>query len=199
MTRSPLAGTLAALGVCAVATLGCVFVRYQTETPRSATEQLLLSGAIETAIDRLAWPELTGHAVSVESVALNPQDAPYLVAVGERHARTLGARVVAREEAELAVQLQAGAIGTASRQSAFGIPSLPTPFGVPTPQITFLGVTRQRGYARVRLVVFDRDGGRVAESPAVLERKSFDVYSFLFLAVRRNDIYPDESFQLGVD
>jgi hypothetical protein len=177
---------------------GCSYKRYTTESARSATEQLLVSGAIERAVTRLEWPEISGRRIAVETVALNSTDAPYLEAAVEARARTLGAYVVPREEAEQVLLVMAGALGTASREATFGVPSVPTPVGM-TPEIPVVRVLKQRGYAKVRLLAFKSSGQHVAESPAVLERVVFELYSFLFLAFRRNDIYAGEAGAIGID
>ncbi len=178
--------------------LGCTYQRYVTETPRSATEQLLVHRAAERALDALTWPDLEGRAVAVEVAALNGADAPYAQALAEARARTLGARVVALEQAEWVLVLLAGGLGTASRNTSFGVPALPIPGGS-TPEIPFARVLKQRGYAQLRLVAHDRSGASVADSEGVLGRASFETYSLFFLVIRRNDIYPGEQSSFGID
>jgi hypothetical protein len=197
--RYRVAAALVLALVWALSILGCSYQRYHTETPRSATEQLLLSGAVQRAVAKLEWPDIAGRPVTVETVSLNDSDAPYLNAVAEARARKLGARVVQRDEAEMVLVVLAGSLGTASRQATFGVPSLPTPFGVTTPELPIVSALKQRGYVGLRLVAYDPAGKHVAESPAVLERASFEIHSFLFLVVRQNDIYPGESLSLGMD
>ena len=46
---------------------------------------------------------------------------------------------------------------------------------------------------------FDPEGRRVVQVPPFLGRASFEVYSFFFVVVRRNDVYPGESFDVGFD
>ncbi len=198
-TRRGAARVLALATLAVLAAPGCTYHRYATETPRSSTEQLLVSHAIESAVERLAWPDVAARSVAVETAALNEVDAPYLQAVAETRARALGARVVPREEAELVLLVLAGSLGTASREASFGVPSLPVPGGLVTPEIPFAKILKQRGYARLRLAAYDREGAHVAESAGVLGRASFEIYSLLFFVLRRNDIYPREQLQLGVD
>ena len=57
----------------------------------------------------------------------------------------------------------------------------------------------QRGYTQLRLVAYDRSGAVVGETETVMGRASFEIYGFLFFAIRRNDIYPGERFQITVD
>jgi hypothetical protein len=58
---------------------------------------------------------------------------------------------------------------------------------------------KQRGWAELRVAAHDRAGASVFQAGPVIERARFEVYSFPLFAVRRNDIYPDEDFQLAVD
>ncbi len=175
----------------------CISERRVTDTPRTATEQLLVSGAIERAVAELAWPEVAGRAIALDVVALNAGDAPYLKAAAAGHARELGARVVAPDAAELTVTLLAGSIGTVSRAAKFGIPSFPTPFGV-TPELPMLSSVRQRAYAKLQAQAHDGSGAHVFLGEPVLARVRFDVFRVLLLAIKTNDIYPDDS-RVGID
>ena len=85
------------------------------------------------------------------------------------------------------------------RSLGFGIPPLAFPGGIGVPAIPFVKFLKHRGYARLQLVGHDRAGVHLFETPPVLGRASFEIYGFLFLAVRRNDIYPGEGFRLSVD
>jgi hypothetical protein len=178
---------------------GCVSQRYVTQTPRSSTEQLLLSRGIHGALDLLEWPDLTGRKVAVETTALLSTDAPYVQAAVEARARRLGAHVVPRENAQIVLAVLAGSIGTDSRSGSFGIPALPTPFGFATPQIDFVRSVKQHGYVSLALSAFDSEGGFAGEAEPVILRKVFETYSFLFLTFRRNDVYPGKRYSVGFD
>ncbi len=187
------------VGLLTLLVTGCVSTRYQTETPRSATEQLLLSDAIEAAVAELEWPDVSGRAVAVEVVALSAGDASYLAAAAEARLAAAGAQLVDPGEAQLLLVLRAGALGTVSRSASFGIPELPVPGGLVTPSIPFVKALKQRAYVKLRLVGFDGTGVQRASAGPVMARKKFDVYSLFFLVLRRNDIYPGEASSLGID
>ena len=189
---------LVGLCVCASLTSGCIYSRHQTHTARSATEQLLLTQSIERAVARLELPEVDGLDVAVETVSLAPDEARYIQAEVEARLRQAGAHVVSPAEAEIVVVILVSASGTAARELFFGVPPIPLPNGA-TLGIPFLRVLRQRGYTRLRLVARDATGAHVLETPPVMERGSFEIYAFLFLAVRRNTIYPGEGFDLTID
>lgn len=171
---------------------GCTTTkRSVTNTERSATEQILVAGAAERAVEALAWPDVAGRAVAVQATALNDDDADYLIAVAESHARQLGARVVPADAAEWRILLQGGALGTTAHSRAFGIPAIPLFFGE-TPALDFVKILRQRGWARVDLEAIDGTGVRVAAAPTVLEDTSVRITTLFFFAFRRVDL-PDEA------
>ncbi len=178
--------------------LGCVAVRQVSHTPRTATEQLLVSEAVERAVADLAWPELSGRRISIATVSLVGADADYLRAVAEARARALGARIVEPAEAELRFELLVGMLGTVFREAEFGIPSLPTPFGVTTPSIPFFKAVRQHGWVKLRSTAHDGEGSHRFESDPLVQHTRFDVYSVFFFAYRSNDVYPDGS-GFGID
>ncbi len=178
---------------------GCLYQRYQTHSKRSATEQLLLSRAVHQAVARLKLPELAGRRVALETVSLAGPDASYLEGVLVARLRAEGARVVDPGEAELILVVLNGVLGTAGRDLSFGIPPLPLPTGVASPALSLMRVLKQRGYTQLRLVAYDRSGAAAGETETVMGRASFEIYSILFFAIRRNDIYPGERFQITVD
>lgn len=183
----------------ALLTLGCTTQRYVTQTARAATEQMLLSNAIDRAVERLAWPDVEGARVSITTASLldspdslDSPDGAYLRAVAEAEARARGAHVVPMEQANLVLTLHAGTLGTASTEATFGLPSIPVPgFGFTTPELPIGQLQRQRGFARLRMAASDASGREVSRSPIVLERSQTDVYRFFFLAFRIQNIRPD--------
>jgi hypothetical protein len=54
----------------AITMLGCSFTRIESYTPRTATEQLLVSQAFERAVQAIDLPDLAGRAVAVEKAMM---------------------------------------------------------------------------------------------------------------------------------
>jgi len=188
--------TAVGLGALALAglTAGCISAaHYTTDTPRSATEQLLVTTAAERAVDRLAWPDVRDRRVAVEVVSPNEKDAGYLKAALEAKARELGGKVVPAEEAEWILAARAGTLGTERRDLALGIPEIPTPFGI-TPGISFYEHRRQRGWAQVRLAARDADGEMIAAGDTPVLTGAFrSSHRILVLVIDRDDIFlPEE-------
>jgi len=199
VSSSPPRRLAGGLGLLAAAGLvgGCISSAHHiTDTPRSATEQLLVTTAAERAVDALAWPDLRDRRVAVEVVSPNEQDAGYLKAALEARARELGAKVVPADEAEWIVAARAGALGTERRELAVGIPEIPTPFGV-TPGISFYTHLRRRGWAQVRLGVRGAEGERIASGAPALAGAFRSTHRILLLVIDRDDIFPDEETEAG--
>ncbi|MFQ5513996.1 MAG: hypothetical protein ACE5FG_06110 [Myxococcota bacterium] len=186
------------LGALALVGSGCAYTRYQTETKRSATEQLLLTQSIERAVSLVALPKVKRRAVHVTTISLAPEEAAYLRVELEAKLRLAGAEIVSADEAEIYIDALVAASGTVARRLSFGVPPLPTPFGT-TPGLPFLRILKQRGYTRLSLVVREADGASVSRSEPVMARAHFDLFGLLFLAVRHNSIYPGEGFSIGLD
>ncbi|HVS10455.1 MAG TPA: hypothetical protein VMS76_11320 [Planctomycetota bacterium] len=178
--------------------MGCASTRTVTDTPRSSTEQLLVSEAIERALEGLDWPTLEGVAVAVEVLALGEADAPYLQAAAEARVRSLGARVTAREDAEMVLGLRAGVLGTTSQHSSFGVPSIPLLVGA-TPQLDLVRVLRRSGYAKLRLLAWDATGAAMAASPPASAHTRSDIVSVLFLVFHRGNVDPEGDGEVDVD
>jgi hypothetical protein len=185
---------LAGLVLAGLALGGCSTVRYQTDTTRSATEQLLVTGAIEDAVAAVDLPDVGGVAVSVETVAVAPgaadrDDSPYLHSVLEERLARNGARLVEPEEAELRVIARIGAMGTLSRETFFGIPSFQF-VALAVPEIPFYQSWRQRGYTKLELYAMRPDGTWAASSEPSFSRRRHEVQRVLIFSWRHDEVYP---------
>jgi len=182
------------LAACCGAALACTGTRFQTNSTRSATEQLLLSDAIERALDTLLLPEVDGKPVAVEVVGLGPgngaaDDLKYVdSAVAERLAGA-GARIVPKDEATLVAEVRVGAVGTTARTSQFGLPAISLP-PIVTPDIPFIKRSRQRGYVKVRMSTWDTDGRLLDTTGPSLLHTQMDQLDIFFFKIYDQDIYP---------
>jgi hypothetical protein len=185
-----------ALLLAALALWGCSTVRYQTDTTRSATEQLLVSASIEDAVAAVDLPDVRGVAVSVESVAIAPgggdrDDTPYLRSVLEERLARSGARLVEPKQAELRVVARIGAMGTLSRETFFGIPSFQF-VALAVPEIPFYKSWRQRGYTKLELYAMRPDGSWAASSEPSFSRRRHEVQRVLIFSWRHDEVYPPD-------
>lgn len=166
--RASCAATALACGLLAAA-LGCGTTRW-TDTQRTATEQLLLSDAIDRAVAQLDVRVLAGKDVYFDATFLeNVPDKQYLTSTLRQHLLAQGCVLrESREEATYVVEARAGAVGTNRDEMLFGVPqvNLPTfaasPVAMPSsiPEIGLLKNTQQAGIAKVALFAFNRKTGK---------------------------------------
>jgi hypothetical protein len=146
---------------------GCGTTR-TTDTGRTATEQLLVSDAIDRAVSDLNVAELAGQSVYFESCYLSDVvDRPYLVSSIRQHLLASGCVLKDdRNDADFIVEARAGAIGTNRHDLLFGIPSTNLPQilplqGVPAavPEVPIAKRRDQRGVAKVAVFAYHRESG----------------------------------------
>ena len=179
------AGILVA--VVALLSVGCALTQEVTKTPRNAIEQLLLSQAVEGALEGVTVPIPEGEAIRVEVTGLQTDrahlhmdeqdqrfgviDSPSwdLAFVRDLVAGRLGAlgyRVrQSEEEATYLVRILVHAMGTNQGKTFFGIPpiqSLIIPFALP--QITLYQKLNQLAHVRLHLDIFETGTGRFVQS-----------------------------------
>lgn len=183
-----LSSTVLAVGASLCLQACITTTHYQTNSERSATEQLLITTATDRAVMQLAWPRLAGKVVSVQVASITEKDAPYLKAAVEAWLGELGARIVPSGAEAETVSVLAGALGTQETNIRVGIPSFPTPFGV-TPPLNVVAFDRQRGYAKLRAVVRDASGATLGASPPVLAWAHRSTFWLFFITFHRGDIF----------
>jgi hypothetical protein len=152
---------LAALGFLA----GCGTTR-MTDTQRTATEQLLLSNAIDQAVGRIDVRSLAGKPVFLDVQYLDGVvDRGYLISSLRQHLLANGCALREdRASADYVVEARAGGIGTDRHSLLVGVPQTTMPAllpGQPTqiPEIPFAKKTDQNGVAKVALFAYNRRTG----------------------------------------
>ncbi|MFP4056626.1 MAG: DUF6655 family protein [Candidatus Brocadiia bacterium] len=187
--HAPMAAVLAAALVA-----GCTTVR-TTEPPRTATEQLLISTAVDRAMDgRINLGPLSGRRVFVDAAHFEGVDKAY--AIGALGAELSGqrARLVAeRGASEVVAAIRAGALSVDRLEVLVGLPSLslPTPFGgdVETPEIALLKRSTQWGTAKLALNAYETQSGEpVLREGPVTGKSYYTVWTFLGLPLRFTNI-----------
>jgi hypothetical protein len=155
---------------------GCGTTRW-SDTQRTATEQLLLSDAIDQAVNRLDFRLLSGQKVYLDISALKVAiDSPYLASSVRQKMFAQGCVLTdKRDDADYVVEARVGALGTDHSELLFGVPATKVPEGlgvasVPTmvPEIPLVKKTEQRAVAKVALFAYNRrSGAPVWQSGAV--------------------------------
>lgn len=166
MPRSCHTPTLAVLlcGLLSVVAAGCGTTRW-SDSKRTATEQLLISDAVERAVMRIDMRPLAGQAVFLDTTILDDvSDGKYLASALKHQLLASGCRLAATQDtAEIVVEARAGAIGTDRNDLLFGIPATSVEVagnGTSIPEMAIFKRTDQRGVAEVNLFAYERTSGR---------------------------------------
>lgn len=189
MGRRPAAARVHAARICSTALLAALCVSCSIDTairsPRSATQQLLQTVAIDRALERLEWPELVGKQVFVDTGAPGDMiDTQYLSVALETLAASEGFQLAASpDEADLELTLLAGAISLDVTGRLFGIRGTGgglIPFTIP--ELAIYRRVNTRGMARLRLSLIDPDTrGILFQSGPVEGRTTHNSFTALFV------------------
>ncbi len=183
---------------------GCGSTRW-TNTSRTATEQLLLSDAMDRAVSQIDFRALAGRTVYLNTESVNSlTDAPYLVSTFRQQLLASGCIMKEkREEADYVVEVRAGAVGTDQHDILFGIPATQLPSivplnGVPTsiPEIPLIKKTHQRGVVKIAVFAYNRNTGRPAWQSGVVaaESKARSTWFFGAGPFQQGNIYEGTTF-----
>ena len=145
--------------------VGCGTTR-TTNTMRTATEQLLISDAIDRAVQEIDFSVLEGESVFFDAVHINEVvDKEYLISSMRQHLLANGCSLKEnRGEADYVVEPRVGAVGTDNHDLKFGIPATNIPqFGSSVtstiPEITIAQRSQQRAVAKIAVFAYRRETG----------------------------------------
>ena len=167
------------LALAATAALGCGTTRV-TDTPRAASEMLLVSQAVDNAIGQLDFSALKGKPVYLDSQFIDlTVDKGYVISSVRQHLLAHGALLLdAKEKADYVVELRAGAVGTDKHSLLIGTPQMSLPSvllpGIPTavPEIALVKKTDQKGVAKLAVFAYNRHTGRALWQSGLVEANS---------------------------
>lgn len=132
-----------------------------TNTPRTATEQLLISAAIDRAMSDVRFGDLSGYSVFIDDKYLDSVDKGYLVGSLRHRVLKAGGRLApAADAADVVVEARSGGVGTDTQESFVGIPAIGIP-GLPIeiPEVKLVSRATQMGTAKLGLVCYDAKTG----------------------------------------
>jgi hypothetical protein len=183
-TSSTLA--LVCIGRLCVVNVGCALTQEVSKTPRNATEQLLLSQALDWALVDIDVPIPEGEPVQVEvsglqtdrmplhldeqsdrsGVVENPSwDLAFVRDMTTGRLGKLGYRVqISQDEARYLVRVLVQTMGTNQGKTFYGVPSIQSvviPFSLP--QITLYQKLEQLAHVRLHLDIFEAGTGRFSD------------------------------------
>jgi hypothetical protein len=183
-----LAWTAPFVAICLAALAGCGTTR-SSDSMRTATEQLLISDAIDRAVQTIDFQPLASQSVFLDDVRLKEVvDREYLVSTLRQHLLASGCTIKNnRNEADFIVEVRAGAVGTDRNDLLFGIPATNVPQivplqGVPSaiPEVPLAKRRDQRGVAKISMFAYHRESGKPVWQSGVAARESSSNDVWLF-------------------
>lgn len=190
------------LAILVCLTAGCGTTRV-TDTPRAATEQLLVSHAVDQAVAQLDFRLLAGHSVYFDPLYLdaNP-DRGYLISSLRQHLLACGCLLQdKREDADYVVEARAGALSTDRHGILVGVPAMNIPVLVPgqpsqIPEIPFAKKTDQKGYAKIGIFAYQRKTGQPVFQSGIVQAVSTskDVWLFGTGPFQKGSIHQEPQF-----
>jgi hypothetical protein len=174
------------LAVPLILVVGCGTTR-MTDTTRTATEQLLISNAVDRAVSQMDFRCLAGKPVYFDPQFLDGAvDKGYLVGSLRQHLMACGCVLQEdRAKATYVVEARAGAVGTDRNSLLVGVPQMTIPALVPgqpsqIPEIPFAKKTDQNGVAKVAVCAYNRVTGQPVFQSGVVQAVSSakDVWLF---------------------
>jgi len=154
----------AALALVAVVLTGCGTTR-MSDSKRTATEQLLVSEAIERAVMRIDVRPLAGQRVFLDTAFLDDvADGKYLTSALRHQLLASGCMLAPdRDSAAVVVEARAGTIGTDRSSVIVGLPATSMTLNghdTSTPELALAKRSEQRGVAKLSVYAYERETGR---------------------------------------
>ncbi len=170
MTTRP--GYAMIVGLClSISSVGCGTTR-MTDTPRTATEMLLLSHAVDMAVAQIDFSPLAHRRIYIDGSGLDKDvvDREYMLSLIRQQAAAAGAVLCdSKQTADYVVEVRSGGIGTDRHSVLVGTPAVQLPGIMPgmppnlfIPEIALMKKNDQRGVAKVAVFAYNRHTGRAA-------------------------------------
>jgi len=186
--------------------VGCGTTKW-TDTSRSATEQLLISDAMDRAVSGLDFRALAGKEVWLETKPLQEAtDSAYLISTLRQHMLASGCIFKEKEaDAKYVVEVRSGAVGTDHHELVYGVPRVDIPavipvsgVGVPSniPEINLVTRTNQRAVVKLAVFAYNRETGRPVWQSGIAPVESTAKAIWIFGAgpFQRGSIYKGTAF-----
>jgi hypothetical protein len=161
-----------------LAVTGCGTTR-MTDTQRAATEMLLVSQAVDTAVAQIDCSALAGKEVYLDTQYLDGTvDKGYVISSLRQHLLAHGARLLEdRKQAKYVVEARSGAVGTDRNSLLFGTPQMSVPavmVGMPTqiPEIALMKKTDMKGVAKLAVFAYNRQTGEAVWQSGLVDSRS---------------------------
>jgi hypothetical protein len=186
--------------------MGCGTTR-TSNTVRTATEQLLVSDAIDRTVEQIDFKVLEGESVFFDERHLaEVVDKAYLISSFRQHLLASGCILKdKREDASFVIEPRVGAVGTDNHDWLVGIPSINVPqvplattLPAAIPEIPFAKRRDQRGVAKVAVFAYRRETGEPVwqSGMAISESQANDIWVLGAGPFKRGTIYEEQGLGL---
>ena len=183
---------------------GCTSVK-MTGTPRSGTEQLLLTGAWDSALCSVDFRSLAGRKVFLDPGYVSVVDKDWVLSSVRRSMVEQGVLLCGKkEDAQVVVEAALGAYGTDDRDCKAGLPSLgisPGMFGFPAVSgssvssgsaLSFSQTNKQDAVVKAALFAYDaKSGHMVWESGTISNIEAVRDHFIMGAGPERRSSLPD--------
>ncbi|GGB44068.1 hypothetical protein GCM10011505_26750 [Tistrella bauzanensis] len=160
--------SLVAAIVAAALLAACTSAR-ESAPARTATEQLLLSSAVDRAAQALMLDLPPDAAVYVDASLFEGLDGKYAVGSVREQLLRRGARLMPdRDRADIVVEIRSGALSIDDEKALLGIPAfdVPVPLSdtISTPELALVKRDERRGTVKLAAIAYDAHDGRMVDA-----------------------------------
>lgn len=179
---------------------GCSTVR-KTLPPRTATEQLLISAAVDRAIERLSFSVPVGAKIWLDTRNFTGYDAQYAIsAIKEYLLRQGGQLVNEGGMADFIVEIRAGALSIDENERFLGIPSFSFPIPLTGdfkfPELALFRRNVLQGIAKFALFGYDaKSGALYSFSGPVYGASNYTQWRVLLLGWTTSNMIPKNALK----
>jgi len=184
--------------------VGCGTTKF-SDTGRTATEQLLISSAMEDVVDEYDYSRLAGLKVHIK-IANSTTDSDYLKSLIRQQLAANGAFVRdALDEADYVLEVAPGAVGTNRYELMYGIPETSIPAigtlaATSIPEFALIKRTDQKAQVKLNMWAYNKTTGAIVWQSGLKTKSSNIRDRWIFGAGPFTDASYDEAgMRLGAD
>lgn len=147
--------------IALIALQGCTTTR-TSDTARTGMEQLLISNAVDQALDKYDFSTLYGRTVFLDQTYLDCVDKGYLTASLRERILVNGGRIAtSKDESDVVMEVRSGGLGTDNTETFVGTPNLSVPGLLPIelPEVKIWNRKRQLATAKLGILAYDTKRG----------------------------------------
>lgn len=178
-------------------TAGCSSSR-KTQPEHSATEQLLVTNAVDKAVRQLRLPLPDGEKVYLRTDGIEGEYAAYAKAAIREEVVKQGAHLTAeRADAGTIIDVRSGALSIDEHETLVGMQSFEVPIplagNIETPEIALYKRAERRGVAKVAATAYSADEGAhiasTGQKYGFAQKRAWTM--LIFFSWQEDDLIPD--------